>query len=143
MFFHSRLLTGSFKRDTIIWRGTTMQKQTNEIDFREEKEGLFMERQTVQIFWTGGMDSTLRIVQLSQLEVNVLPVYIMRANGRKTAVEELTAMGKIYEIPAQKPHCCRFGLLRTARTKFRMRFGNSRFPIPTIIENGMEKPLFD
>lgn len=36
-----------------------MQRQTNEIDFREEKEGLFMERQTVQIFWTGGMDSTL------------------------------------------------------------------------------------
>ena len=103
MFFHSRLLTGSFKRDTITWRGTTMQKQTNEIDFREEKEGLFMERQTVQIFWTGGMDSTLRIVQLSQLEVNVLPVYIMRANGRKTAVEELTAMGKIYEILKADP----------------------------------------
>ena len=80
-----------------------MQRQTNEIDFREEKEGLFMERQTVQIFWTGGMDSTLRIVQLSQLEVNVLPVYIMRANGRKTAVEELTAMGKIYEILKADP----------------------------------------
>ena len=71
MLFHSRLLTGSFKRDTITWHGITMQRQTNEIDFREEKEGLFMERQTVQIFWTGGMDSTLRIVQLSQLEVNV------------------------------------------------------------------------
>ena len=80
-----------------------MQRQTNEIDFREEKEGLFMERQTVQIFWTGGMDSTLRIVQLSQLEVNVLPVYIMRANGRKTVVEELTAMGKIYEILKADP----------------------------------------
>ena len=38
MLFHSRLLTGGFKRDTITWRGTTMQRQTNEIDFREEKE---------------------------------------------------------------------------------------------------------
>lgn len=54
-------------------------------------------KQPVQVLWTGGMDSTLVMVQLSQNEnVKVLPVYISHANYRKTEGIELSTMNAIY-----------------------------------------------
>lgn len=52
---------------------------------------------TVHVMWTGGMDSTLVMILLSRIsDINVLPVYICRANGRKTEGIELRQMNRIY-----------------------------------------------
>lgn len=55
-------------------------------------------KKTINIFWTGGMDSTLVVIKYSQLEnIRLLPIYVSNANGRKTESIELDKIGKIYE----------------------------------------------
>jgi len=61
------------------------------------KKLILGEMKMIQVLWTGGMDSTLIMIQLSQMNVSILPIYISNANGRKTESNELTAMNKIYQ----------------------------------------------
>lgn len=50
--------------------------------------------ETVNVLWTGGLDSTYRIVELSRLPVTIQPYYILD-RSRKSAKNELTAMKSI------------------------------------------------
>ena len=52
--------------------------------------------------WTGGWDSTYRIVELSRMPVTVEPIYIT-GTGRKSAKLELEAMDKILEALRKRP----------------------------------------
>jgi len=49
---------------------------------------------TVNILWTGGLDSTYRMVELSRLDVCIQPYYIIDAN-RKSVRHELKAIERI------------------------------------------------
>ena len=54
-------------------------------------------KETIQVLWTGGMDSTLIMVQYSQIkDIRILPIYLLNTNGRKTEGIELSTMNKIY-----------------------------------------------
>lgn len=59
-------------------------------------------RKDVSLMWTGGWDSTFRLVELSFEEVNVFPVYILEPN-RKSKDIELLRMGQILEALRNKP----------------------------------------
>ncbi|MFB6317274.1 hypothetical protein [Saccharicrinis sp. FJH54] len=61
--------------------------------------------QIVKVFWTGGFDSTFRIVQLSRLNITVQPIYILC--GRKSEANELNAIEKISDfiVNHQKTRC--------------------------------------
>ena len=59
------------------------------------------EKKTIEILWTGGLDSTFRVVQLSMLPVKIQPYYI-RTN-RKSESMELNAIEEISKILRQKP----------------------------------------
>jgi len=48
------------------------------------------------ILWTGGWDSTFRMVELSRQEVTVQPVYVID-DGRKSADKEKQVMGSILQ----------------------------------------------
>lgn len=54
-------------------------------------------RQTVAVLWTGGWDSTYRVIELSKKDINIQPVYILD-EGRKSnrmerqAIERITGM---------------------------------------------------
>jgi 7-cyano-7-deazaguanine synthase len=50
---------------------------------------------TIEIFWTGGYDSTFRILQLSQLPVKICPFYL--SDNRKSEKMELSAIKNITE----------------------------------------------
>ena len=50
----------------------------------------------VEIFWTGGFDSTFRIVQLSRCNVTIQPYYI--SDNRKSEKNELKAIEQITNI---------------------------------------------
>ena len=50
--------------------------------------------ETVNILWTGGLDSTYRIIELSKLPVTIQPYYILD-HGRKSKKHELRAMDRI------------------------------------------------
>ena len=56
-----------------------------------------MENKIVHIFWTGGLDSTYRVVELSRQECVIQPHYII-INGRKTVNNELKAISDITDI---------------------------------------------
>lgn len=49
---------------------------------------------TINILWTGGLDSTYRIIELSRLNVTIQPFYILDKT-RKSIAQELKAMRKI------------------------------------------------
>ena len=49
------------------------------------------------ILWTGGWDSTYRIVQLSHMDVNVQPIYVVDQD-RASVKYELSAMKKILNL---------------------------------------------
>ena len=56
-----------------------------------------MENKKVHIFWTGGLDSTYRVVELSRQACVIQPHYII-INGRKTVNNELKAISDITDI---------------------------------------------
>ena len=56
-----------------------------------------MKDKTVYIFWTGGWDSTFRMIQLSQMDIVVQPLYISTEYLCNKRENELTAMEKILE----------------------------------------------
>jgi 7-cyano-7-deazaguanine synthase len=56
-----------------------------------------MKDKTVYIFWTGGWDSTFRMIQLSQMDIVVQPLYISTEYLCDKRENELTAMEKILE----------------------------------------------
>lgn len=59
--------------------------------------------ETVYIFWTGGWDSTYRVVELSRMSnIIVKPIYIFDPN-RKSHDYELKAINKITELLNRKP----------------------------------------
>ena len=60
-----------------------------------------MERNTVNLLFTGGWDSTFRFLQLAQYDIDVQPVYIIDKgrNGRKY---ELIAMEKIIKLARER-----------------------------------------
>lgn len=53
-----------------------------------------MERPTIHTLWTGGLDSTARIVYLSRQEVNVTPYYMIDSCRASTS-NEIEAMQRI------------------------------------------------
>lgn len=53
------------------------------------------ERQIVEILWTGGFDSTFRIIQLSRCDVAIQPYYM--SDNRKSEENELNAIKSITE----------------------------------------------
>lgn len=55
-----------------------------------------MENKVVHIFWTGGLDSTYRMVELSRRKCVIQPHYVI--TGKKTVEYELRAMAKILLI---------------------------------------------
>lgn len=60
-----------------------------------------MEKRTcVEILWTGGYDSTFRIVQLSRLDIDIQPYYV--SDNRNSEQNELQAIADITE--ALKAH---------------------------------------
>ena len=56
---------------------------------------------TVEIFWTGGYDSTFRILQLSMKPVIIQPYYC--SDNRKSEKNELTAMAVITKLLSERP----------------------------------------
>ena len=53
-----------------------------------------MTSDVIYVFWTGGWDSTYRIIELSRSPVTVQPIYVA-GDGRKSETLELEAMGTI------------------------------------------------
>lgn len=51
----------------------------------------------IDILWTGGWDSTYRIVELSMKEVIICPIYVLD-EGRKSSDIEISTMNKIIEL---------------------------------------------
>ena len=56
-----------------------------------------VEKRVVHILWTGGLDSTYRVVELSRQECVIQPHYII-INGRRTVKNELRAISDITDI---------------------------------------------
>lgn len=52
---------------------------------------------TVAVLWTGGWDSTYRVVELSRQDVNIQPVYILDKN-RKSHLREIEAIRRIMNL---------------------------------------------
>lgn len=61
--------------------------------------------QTIEIFWTGGFDSTFRVVQLSRYPIMLQPVYItgIASDVRKNEYYELRAIKQITALLKEKP----------------------------------------
>lgn len=57
-------------------------------------------KKTVEIFWTGGFDSTFRVLQLSRMSVKIKPYYL--SDNRKSEQRELSAIKKITKILMDK-----------------------------------------
>lgn len=56
-----------------------------------------------KVLWTGGWDSTFRIIQLYRLRVTIQPIYILDQN-RRSYVKEIEAIEKIAkELPVKFP----------------------------------------
>lgn len=75
---------------------------------------------TAQIFWTGGFDSTFRIVQLSTLKNNIQPYYL--SDERKSENYELKAIQTIESIlihhPLTKAHFLPLIIVKKSERKF-------------------------
>lgn len=61
-----------------------------------------MERRTVNILWTGGLDSSFRVIELSQMEIIISPYYIVDP-VRKSLSYELKAINAITNIIRRHP----------------------------------------
>ncbi len=59
------------------------------------------DNELVRIFWTGGWDSTYRMVELSRMNVTVQPVYCLDSHRSSSRVE-LERMEKILHLLAEK-----------------------------------------
>ena len=64
-------------------------------------ESATQNRETVTILWTGGWDSTYRMVMLSQRDIIIQPVYV-KTTGRKSYTYELQAMDEIRKMLEKK-----------------------------------------
>lgn len=86
--------------------------------------------ETVKIFWTGGWDSTFRIIQLSRKNIKIQPYYMK--GRRKSTLLELKAMKKI-----------RLAVLKLDSTKAiflpTIIFKRSEIPVDEIITASYEK----
>ncbi|MBR6531171.1 MAG: hypothetical protein IKT61_01560 [Clostridia bacterium] len=60
-----------------------------------------MSNRTVEIFWTGGYDSTFRVVQLSRMDITVQPYYL--SDNRLNEKYELGAIEKITALLKEHP----------------------------------------
>lgn len=58
-------------------------------------------RPTINLLWTGGLDSTFRLVELSRENVEIQPYYIIDPN-RKSTPQERKAMDQIYKLLKSK-----------------------------------------
>lgn len=59
--------------------------------------------QLVEIFWTGGFDSTCRIVELSRKDIIVQPYYLVDSKYRRSLQYELDAISSITDDIATHP----------------------------------------
>lgn len=61
--------------------------------------------QTYEIFWTGGFDSTFRVVQLSRFPIRIQPVYCtgIASDMKKSEYYELNAVKQITALLRTKP----------------------------------------
>ena len=66
------------------------------------------EKKIIEILWTGGFDSTFRVLQLSMVPVTVQPYYL--SDNRKSETMELNAIENISRLIMHKP-ATRFELL--------------------------------
>ena len=60
-------------------------------------------KKTVNVLWTGGLDSTCRVVELSTYDIIVQPYYMLDKN-RKSIKQELQAMESITKIIRNNPN---------------------------------------
>ena len=74
------------------------------------------EMQLIKILWTGGFDSTCRMLQLSKLHVRVQPIYIIDGSNRKSINNELHAISEITKDIDAHPET-RFDLLPLIKIK--------------------------
>jgi len=58
-------------------------------------------QKTVEIFWTGGFDSTFRVCQLSRFPVTIKPYYL--SDDRKSEELELGAIDTVTELIRNRP----------------------------------------
>lgn len=58
--------------------------------------------ETINILWTGGLDSTFRMCELSRADVTIQPYYLIDS-GRKSVSFELKAMKRIIKILRESP----------------------------------------
>lgn len=58
-------------------------------------------KKEVEIFWTGGYDSTFRVVQLSRMDVVIRPYYL--SDNRIAESNEISAIEKITELIRKHP----------------------------------------
>lgn len=73
-----------------------------------------MEKKTINVFWTGGWDSTFRILQLSDKPVIIQPYYLK--DNRKSEQQELDAIKNLTEkILALKATQCTINPLITLK----------------------------
>lgn len=61
------------------------------------QRGGYLPGETVAILWTGGWDSTYRVIELSQKPINIQPVYILDS-GRGSNQREQAAIRTITEL---------------------------------------------
>ena len=90
------------------------------------------EQISVQIFWTGGFDSTFRMVQLSRCPVKIQPHYV--SNDRKSQNTELASIARITSMLVDHPQTqCEFLPLRIIE--------NKDLPFNDEIDNAFERIL--
>lgn len=62
--------------------------------------------QLIKVLWTGGLDSSCRMLQLSKLNVRVQPIYIIDGRYRKSLDNELHAISEITKDIESHPETC-------------------------------------
>ncbi|WP_103981560.1 hypothetical protein [Helcococcus massiliensis] len=60
------------------------------------------EKYTAKVMWTGGLDSTLRVLQLSYYDIDIQPYYIY-IRKRKTRDKEIKTVNKLAEMIKDRP----------------------------------------
>lgn len=60
------------------------------------------EKYTAKVMWTGGFDSTLRVLQLSQYDINIQPYYVY-IKKRLTRDKEVNTVKKLTEMIKDRP----------------------------------------
>lgn len=61
-------------------------------------------KNTINVLWTGGLDSTCRVAQLSQMDDIIIQPYYIIDNNRGSVKYEISAMKNITEIIRQHPN---------------------------------------